>query len=71
MKTGEMEAMKLSIDELERIVRQAGKMLRSAHVSAEDVGQKQGDANFVTGYDVRIQRFLPSSIQSWAVEGSD
>lgn len=50
--------MKLTIGELERIVRQAGHMLRSAHVSAENIEQKQGDANFVTDYDVRIQRFL-------------
>ena len=50
--------MKLRIGELEQIVRQAGQQLLSAHVSAENIDQKQGDANFVTDYDVRIQRFL-------------
>ena len=55
--------MKLSIDQLEKIVRQAGQMLRSAHVSVENVEHKPGDANFVTDYDVRIQRFLVSEFR--------
>ena len=50
--------MKLRIEELEKIIRQAGGMLLCAHVSAENIEHKQGDANFVTDYDVRIQRFL-------------
>ena len=57
-KIGAIVRMKLRIDELEKIIRQAGGMLLCAHVSAENIEHKQGDANFVTDYDVRIQRFL-------------
>ena len=50
--------MQLKIGDLEAVVRQAGKMLRSAHLTADNIEHKPGDANFVTDYDVRIQRYL-------------
>ena len=55
--------MGLTIGELETIVRQAGQILRSAHLTAKDIEHKQGDANFVTDYDVRIQRFLETEFR--------
>ena len=43
---------------IEDIIREAGQILLSAHVEKKDVHMKAGPANFVTDYDVRIQRFL-------------
>lgn len=44
--------------EIESIVREAGQIIRSAHLEQSDIHQKDGPANFVTDYDVRIQAFL-------------
>ena len=43
---------------IEEIVREAGKILLSAHLQREDIHKKTGPANFVTDYDLRIQTFL-------------
>ena len=43
---------------IEEIVRDAGKTLLSAHLETGEVHQKDGPANFVTDYDVKIQARL-------------
>ena len=43
---------------VEEAVRRAGMMIKEAHLSADSVQHKEGAANFVTSYDVAIQRFL-------------
>lgn len=43
---------------IEDAVRAAGEILLSAHVEKDEIHQKTGPANFVTDYDVRIQKFL-------------
>jgi myo-inositol-1(or 4)-monophosphatase len=40
------------------VVREAGEIILSAHPEKQEIHQKQGLANFVTDYDVRIQMFL-------------
>ena len=50
--------MTFDIRRLQAIVREAGKILKEARVDSEGVDKKQGDANFVTVYDVQIQQFL-------------
>ena len=50
--------MTFDIRQLQAIVREAGKILKEAQLDSDGVGQKQGEANFVTVYDVRIQQFL-------------
>lgn len=43
---------------IEEIVRQAGKIILSAHLTDESIHQKEGLANFVTSFDIEIQKFL-------------
>ena len=43
---------------IENIVREAGQIIRSAQLEQSDIHQKDGPANFVTDYDVRVQAFL-------------
>ena len=43
---------------IETIIREAGQMILDAHIEKNNIHQKTGPANFVTDYDVRIQRFL-------------
>lgn len=50
--------MTFDIKRLQTIVREAGKIMKDARLEENGVGQKQGDANFVTVYDVQIQQFL-------------
>ena len=50
--------MTFDIKQLQLIVREAGKILKEARLDIVGVGQKQGEANFVTVYDVQIQQFL-------------
>lgn len=42
----------------EPIIRTAGRMILDAHISASDIHQKEGLANFCTEYDMNIQRYL-------------
>ena len=55
--------MAIDMARLQDIVREAGKLLLNAHVSEDGIDRKQGDANFVTVYDVRIQRFLMEKLR--------
>ena len=50
--------MDLDVKRISAIVREAGKIMLEAKVSQESAGQKQGEGNFVTVYDVQIQKFL-------------
>jgi myo-inositol-1(or 4)-monophosphatase len=50
--------MTFDIKRLQMIVKEAGQILRSARAADGNVEQKQGDANFVTEFDVKIQQFL-------------
>ncbi len=57
----EMKEYNISEEMLEVIkiiVRQAGKIMLEAHHIEDGVTSKQGSANFVTEYDVRVQNFL-------------
>lgn len=50
--------MTFDIKRLQVIVHEAGKLLLAARAADGNVEQKQGGANFVTEYDVKIQQFL-------------
>ena len=52
------------MQELEAIVREAGKIMGAAELTEAGIYRKPGDANFVTAYDVQIQRFLIEQISS-------
>lgn len=45
-------------NEIEKIVREAGQILLNAQVTSDCISQKEGPANFVTKYDVEIQKYL-------------
>lgn len=47
---------------MQAIVREAGAMLKSAHLSASEIHEKEGPANYCTDYDLRIQRFIMSRL---------
>ena len=49
---------KVDYKAIEEVVRRAGMMMKEAHLSSDSVHHKEGAANFVTSYDVAIQRFL-------------
>ena len=58
-KKSEMEInIEVDYKAVEEAVRRAGMMIKEAHLSADSVQHKEGAANFVTSYDVAIQRFL-------------
>lgn len=44
--------------QIESIVREAGRIIVSVYPESSDIHQKPGEANFVTEYDVRVQKFL-------------
>ena len=46
--------MTFDIKQLQTIVREAGKILKDARAADGGVEQKQGEANFVTEFDVKI-----------------
>ena len=50
-------------DQLLEIMREAGRVMLSAHGIEGDVSVKAGSANFVTVYDVRIQNFIIDEIR--------
>ena len=45
-------------EQIEAVIREAGQMILDAHIEKNNIHQKIGPANFVTDYDVKIQRFL-------------
>ena len=48
--------------ELEAIMREAGQIILSAHDIDLAVSEKEGTANFVTEYDVKVQRLLKEKL---------
>ena len=52
------------MQELKIIVREAGSIMRAAELSESAIFRKPGDANFVTAFDVEIQRFLIEKISA-------
>lgn len=46
------------MNKIESVIREAGLLLLYAHPTKRDIHQKQGLANFVTDYDVKIQKYL-------------
>jgi myo-inositol-1(or 4)-monophosphatase len=46
------------IEEIKKIVKEAGQIILNARNIQNDVESKQGRANFVTKYDVEVQKFL-------------
>lgn len=50
------------IQKIIEAVKQAGEILLSAHLHADEIYAKPGEANFVTAFDMRIQQFLIEKI---------
>lgn len=50
--------------QLAAVVRQAGSMLRNAKTDEASIHKKEGLANFVTDYDVAIQKFLMEQLHA-------
>ncbi len=48
----------MMMKEIESVVREAGQIIRSAQLEQSNIHEKDGPANFVTDYDVRVQAFL-------------
>ena len=48
---------------VEHLVRQAGQMIRDAHVTGEQVHTKKSKLDFVTDYDLRIQQYLIENLR--------
>ena len=46
------------MNQIEASIREAGRMILEAHIQNSNIHQKSGPANFVTDYDVKIQKFL-------------
>lgn len=49
-------------EKLERLMREAGELILSASNIKNVVSEKEGTANFVTAYDVKVQRMLRSGL---------
>ena len=56
------------LQELERIVRCAGDMVREAHDIEQVTTEKNGAADLVTKYDVAVQGFLKCQVAAGRVE---
>lgn len=64
------EAEMQLISEIDTLVRQAGRVIRDARPGGDAIHKKQGDANFVTDYDVQIQRELIAGLHKILPEAS-
>lgn len=62
--------MKKKLLEIEQTVRKAGEILKTAHLEKEEIFSKEGEANFVTVYDRKIQDFLIHQFQVILPEAS-
>lgn len=60
----------VDFEKIKEIVRQAGNMILTAQVTDESVHQKEGLANFVTNFDIEIQRFLIRELKTVLPEAS-
>lgn len=52
----------MDLNKIVEIVREAGNILKSAHLEKDQIFDKEGDANFVTAFDMKIQKFLIDKI---------
>ena len=50
-------------DSIETIVREAGRIVKNAHAGSDQIEKKEGLANFVTEYDVKVQEYLIGEFQ--------
>ena len=50
-------------ESIEKVIKQAGEILLSAHLKKDEIFSKEGPANYVTVYDRKIQRFLIEEFQ--------
>ena len=50
-------------DSIEAIVREAGRIVKNAHAGSDQIEKKEGLANFVTEYDVKVQEYLIGEFQ--------
>ena len=50
------------IGTIEPVLRNAGEIMRSAHLQREDIIKKSGHQNFVTEYDKKVQAFLEEKL---------
>ncbi len=50
-------------DSIEAIVREAGRIVKNAHAGNDQIEKKEGLANFVTEYDVKVQEYLIGEFQ--------
>ena len=48
----------LDLEIIKGIVCEAGVLLKRAHLNKDEIFEKEGDANFVTVFDMKIQKFL-------------
>lgn len=55
--------MQINYNAIETLIRQAGQMIIEANLTSESIHNKDGIANFVTDYDVAIQRFLVEGLK--------
>lgn len=70
MNRSEKEIDLQKINEIEDLVKMAGKIILEAKPTSETIHEKQGPANFVTDYDVRIQRELIEGLRKILPEAS-
>jgi len=52
----------LDLQKIMDIVYEAGEILKSAHLEKSEIFEKEGDTNFVTAFDMKIQDFLIENI---------
>ena len=52
----------MKVEKIVEIAKRAGEIIAKAHCSENDIDVKPGDANFVTYYDVEIQKFLKKEL---------
>lgn len=49
-------------DKIIEVIREAGKIVLNAKCDMNDISEKDGDANYVTKYDIAVQEFLKENI---------
>lgn len=55
---------------LETAIYEAGRMILSARLQSENIHEKQGEANFVTDYDIAIQNRLMTAVREFCPNAS-
>ena len=46
------------LEAIKQAAREAGKIMLDSHLTEGQIEEKEGHANFVTAYDVAVQKFL-------------